>query len=67
MRVRTYQLLRDKIEEGVRSGLVKADKHEQLSLGDDAMGPLEDAAVDTIMNYVMSSICEYFDWDDEAT
>jgi hypothetical protein len=71
MRVKTRDLLREKIEEGIRGGLNKAMKYNYVCV--DPIGKeLHDAtqaynaAVDTINQYIMNSICEYFSWDDEA-
>lgn len=64
MRVRTYPLLVDKIDEGIRGGLNKAMKRDYLRTVDtDAQF---ESAVDEIHQYIMNAICEYFDWDDES-
>jgi len=65
MRAKTYVLLRDKIEEGIRCGLAKCEKRDYLRLVNKNGTITEEAAVDVIHNYIMNSICEYFSWDDE--
>jgi hypothetical protein len=66
MRVNTYQLLSDKIEEGIRGGLMKCFKRDYLMSAHPDGGNLDEAAVEEIHNYVMNAICEYFNWDDEC-
>ena len=65
MRVNTYALLRDKIEEGIQGGLAKCEKRGYLSLASLPRASAEEAAVNEIRTYIINSICEYFDWEDE--
>jgi hypothetical protein len=66
VRVNTYQLLSDKIEEGIRGGLMKCEKRDYLTVHRD-QHDYEEAAVAEIDHYVMNAICEVFNWDDEAS
>lgn len=67
MRVNTYQLLSDKIEEGIRGGLIKAEKRGWLKVEGQpgVVGSNEECAVEEIHNYIMNAICEIFNWNDE--
>lgn len=62
MRVKIYDLLSDKIEEGIRGGLNKCVKRDYVVVSDFQ----DENAVEEIHNYIMNAICEVFDWDDEA-
>jgi hypothetical protein len=59
MRVDTYGLLRECIERGIPCGLNRCDKY-----GTD---PKSEAGVERIVEEVMTAICVYFSWDDEAS
>ena len=63
MRARTYRLLSDQVEAGIRGGLNKCFKRDYLQIFENRT---EEAAIEEIHNYIMNAICEYFDWDDEA-
>ena len=66
MKVNTYQLLHDKIEEGIRGGLAKCEKRDYLRITEDETSrEYAEAAVVEIHGYVMNAISEYFNWDDE--
>jgi hypothetical protein len=60
MRVKTYPILVQCIENGVVCGLRKALKYD---LDPDAD---EDRFAEIIQQYVMNDICEHFDWEDET-
>jgi hypothetical protein len=49
-------ILEQAIEEGVRRGFYRSYKHDE--------NPSEDAVIDNIAEQVMSSLYEYFDFDD---
>jgi len=51
-------ILEQAIEEGVRRGYSRAHKHVE--------NPTEDAIIGSIEDCVMSSIYEYFTFDDDA-
>lgn len=65
MKVKTYTLLRDKIEEGIRGGLNKCEKRDYLTVSLLDTNEAFEAATYEILNYVINSVSEYFDWSDE--
>jgi hypothetical protein len=65
MRVNTYALLSDKVDEGIRGGLMKAEKWNNIVISP-GIGH-EEQVVEVIHNYIMNAICEYADFDDEFT
>lgn len=63
MRVNTYALLSNKVYEGARGGLMKAEKWGNIFISP-GIGH-EEQVVDLLHNYIMDAICEYADFDDE--
>ncbi len=59
MRVRSYDVLRRAVEEGIDCGWQRAHKHSDT--------PTADHIKDHIYGAVMNNIGEYFDFDDLAT
>ena len=57
MRVKTYEVLAEQVEAGVRYGLGRCQKYE--------IDPHSDAGIEKIHNEVMGAICDRFTWDDE--
>ena len=60
MKVRTYSVLEMAVDQGVRSGVRRAFKHSDQE-------PPTESQMDTIANELMTSICEWFTFDDEYT
>jgi|GEM_PF-1463422 len=59
LKPKTYPILQQAIEEGVLRGYKKAHKHVEK--------PDEIFLVETIINYTMESIFEWFDFDNSDT
>lgn len=53
--MRKWSLINDKIEEGVRWGLIRSRKHTET--------PSDEQIVDSIMNCVQVSLDEVIDWE----
>ena len=64
MKVKLYDLLSDKIEEGLGWGLRRVYKYNDTPKTEDDLL----AATDQIMQEIMAAVCQYltFDHDDEA-
>lgn len=58
MKVRTYSVLEMAVDQGVRCGVRRAFKHSDQE-------PPTESQMDTIANELMTSICEWFTFDDE--
>lgn len=56
MRVRSYEVFRRAIEEGVAYGWRRAHKHTDK--------PAEGTIKDEIVEGILNEVCEYFDFDD---
>lgn len=61
MKVKLYDLLSDKIEEGLGWGIRGIFKHDSRPRTEDELL----AATDQIMNEVMNAVCTYLDFTDE--
>lgn len=59
MKVKTYPVLSRAVEEGVAYGWTRAHKHTD--------NPSEDSVKDAIADAVMSSIGEFFTFDEDET
>lgn len=58
MRVKTYSILERAVEEGVQRGWNRAHKYVE--------NPTEETVRQEILQAVMGSICEVFNFDDET-
>ena len=66
MKVNVYRLLSDQIEAGIRGGLMKCEKRDYFRCTDSVeVATNFNAAVEEIHGYIMNSIGEYFEWEDE--
>ena len=62
MRAKEYDILRMAVENGVRFGIARFEKHRDTPLTDEQVGGLRE----NLEREVLDAICEWFSFQDEA-